>query len=95
MTTICEACGQRIPQPRLSGMRLGVPLPPLKCALVDIVAAAPDGITTPELVAQLYRGRRLPRSPTIKVHVFTINAVLRSNGWCIANERRRWFLRAV
>lgn len=96
-TTVCEACGRPLlPPPRLGSVRFGLKFTAIKCELIDIIAAAGEaGITTPELVRALYRERPLPRSRTIKVHVFMVNTILPRGGWRIVNARRRWFLRQV
>jgi hypothetical protein len=73
--------------------RLGVRLPPLKAAIVDKIRAAGDiGITSAELVADVYFDRRAVSAATVKAHVFQINDQLVSTDWRIRSDRRRWFL---
>jgi hypothetical protein len=64
----CHACHQRI-----ATQRLGVRLPPLKAAILDKIKAAGDlGITSAEIIADLYPDRRPVSATTIKAHVFQI-----------------------
>jgi hypothetical protein len=84
----CPECHQRI-----ATERLGVRLPPLKAAIVDKIRAAGDlGITSAEIVADLYSDRRLVSITTIKAHISQINDQLVVTDWHIRSDRRRWFL---
>jgi hypothetical protein len=74
-------------------MRLGVQMTPLKAAIFDRVKAAGDiGITTTEIVSDLYRDRSPVKSATIRVHVGQINDLFAGTDWRIHSDRRRWFL---
>jgi hypothetical protein len=74
-------------------MRFGVRLPQLKAAIVDRIKTAGDiGITSEEIIADLYRDRRLVSPTTIKAHVDQINDLLSDTDWRIASDHRRWFL---
>jgi hypothetical protein len=74
-------------------MRFGVRLPQLKAEIVDRIKAAGDiGVTSVEIIADLYRDRRPVHPTTIKAHVDQINDLLISTDWRIASDHRRWFL---
>jgi hypothetical protein len=88
MTECCPFCHQPI-----GAMRFGVRLPQLKAAIVDRIKAAGDiGVSSDEIIADLYRDRRSVRATTIKAHVDQINDLLINTTWRIASDRRRWFL---
>jgi hypothetical protein len=74
-------------------LRLGVRLTPLKTAIVDRIKTAGDiGVTTGEIVSDLYRDRSAVNPTTIKAHVNQINDLLAETTWRIRSDRRRWFL---
>jgi hypothetical protein len=84
----CPHCHQSV-----DNLRLGVRLTPLKTAIVDRIKAAGDiGVTTTEIVNDLYRNRSFVKSTTIKAHVSQINDLLAGTIWHIRSDRRRWFL---
>jgi hypothetical protein len=89
----CPHCGQ---ERRFE--KLGVELPPLKSALVDLIAAAGEiGATSQELRQDLYRGYANERSlVTVRMHMLQINDVLVSTDWRIVCDGRgtgaRWRL---
>jgi hypothetical protein len=88
MTVCCPLCHQTI-----GTLRFGVRLPQLKAAIVDRVKAAGDiGVSSDEIIADLYRDRRSVRTTTIKAHVDQINDLLINTTWRIASDHRRWFL---
>jgi hypothetical protein len=65
----------------------------LKAAIVDRIKAAGDiGITSEEIIADLYRDRRSVSPTTIKAHIDQINDLLMNTDWRIASDHRRWFL---
>jgi hypothetical protein len=73
---------------------LGVRLPPLKAAIFARIKRAGDaGVTSTEIVADLYRDRRPVQPTTIKAHTNQINDLLVATGWRIRSDRRRWYLR--
>jgi hypothetical protein len=84
----CPECHQRI-----ATERLGVRLPPLKAAIFDkIKAAHAAGITSAEIVADLYSDRRPVSTHTVKAHCNQLNDLLAETDWYIRSDRRRWFL---
>jgi hypothetical protein len=88
MTACCPFCHQTI-----GTLRFGVRLPQLKAAIVDRIKAAGDiGVSSDEIIADLYRDRRSIRTTTIKAHVDQINNLLINTTWRIASDHRRWFL---
>jgi hypothetical protein len=88
MNTICSHCHQPI-----GVVRFGVRLTPLKAAIVDRIKAAGDiGVTSGEIVADLYRDRPVVALTTIKAHVQQINDLLAATEWRIRSARRRWYL---
>jgi hypothetical protein len=88
MNTCCPFCHQTI-----GTIRFGVRLPQLKAAIVDRIKTAGDiGITSEEIIADLYRDRRSVSPTTIKAHVDQINDLLMNTDWRIASDHRRWFL---
>jgi hypothetical protein len=88
MTATCPHCHQPYSQ-----ARLGVRLPQLKAEIVDRIRTAGDiGVSSAEIIADLYRERRPVHSATVRNHVHQINDLLSSTNWCITSDRRRWFL---
>jgi hypothetical protein len=88
MTACCPFCHQTI-----GTLRFGVRLPKLKAAIVDRIKVAGDiGVSSAEIVADLYADRRSVQPTTIKAHVEQINDLLLATDWRIANDHRRWFL---
>jgi len=86
--TTCPYCHQP-----LNEIRLGVQMTPLKAAIVDRIKAAGDiGITTSEIIGEVYRDRSPIDPTTIKAHVNQINDLLVATDWHIRSDRRRWFL---
>ena len=84
----CPECKQRI-----TTERLGVRLPPLKAAIFDrIKTAGVLGVTSEEIIADLYSDRRTVSATTIKAHIFQVNELLVETDWYIRSDRRRWFL---
>jgi hypothetical protein len=70
-----------------------VRLTPLKAAIVDHIKAAGDiGVSTTEIIGEVYRGRPPINPTTIKAHVNQINDLLIVGDWRIRSDRRRWFL---
>jgi len=88
--SICPYCHQTI-----GAERLGVRLTPLKAEIVDRIKAAVDvGVSSIEIIHDLYRDRRLIVNPaTIKAHVCQINDLFAATDWRICSDGRRWFLR--
>jgi hypothetical protein len=88
MMTVCPRCHQSVDE-----IRLGVRLTPLKAALFDRIKAAGDiGISTTEVVNDVYRDRSPVKPTAIKSHVGQINDLLASTDWRIRSDHRRWFL---
>ena len=88
MTTCCPHCHQPI-----ATERFGVRLTPLKAAIFDRIRRAGElGVTSVEIVSDLYVDRRPVSSTTIKAHAFQINEQLCATDWRIVSDRRRWFL---
>jgi hypothetical protein len=86
---LCQACGQPI-----RFLRCGIRLPSLKASIFDLVKRAGDqGITSAEIVRELYVDRKPPSKLTIKAHVWQINGVLAETDYSIVSDQRRWFLR--
>lgn len=92
--TVCPKCRQYI-----RTERLGIRLPPLKARIVDAIKAAGDsGITSRELVYEVYRDYPKSRSHLgIKAHIFQINEMLVETDWRIVADPRcgihaRWYL---
>jgi hypothetical protein len=88
MNSCCPCCHQTI-----GTMRFGVRLPRLKAEIVDRIKTAGDiGVSSDEIIADLYRDRRAVQPTTIKAHVDQINDLLMNTDWRIASDHRRWFL---
>jgi hypothetical protein len=84
----CPRCHQSV-----DDIRLGVRLTPLKASLFDRIKAAGDiGISTTQIIQEVYRDRSLIKDTTIKSHVNQINDLLAGTEWRIHSDRRRWFL---
>jgi hypothetical protein len=87
-TPICPRCHQPI-----RTMRFGVQLTPLKAAIIDRIKAAGDiGVSSVEIIADLYRDRQPVTPTTIKAHANQINDLLATTNWRIRSDRRRWYL---
>jgi hypothetical protein len=87
--TTCPYCHRPINE-----VRLGVRLTPLKAAILDRIKASGDiGITTSEIIGEVYRDRSPINCSTIKAHTGQINDLILETGWKIWSDRRRWFLR--
>jgi hypothetical protein len=72
MTTCCPVCHQPINE-----IRLGAQMTPLKAAIVDRIKAAGDlGVTTTEIIGEVYRDRSPIDPTTIKAHMSQINDLL-------------------
>jgi hypothetical protein len=85
----CPYCGQTI-----HNIRLGVHFPPLKAAIVDRIKAAGDiGVSSVEIITDLYHDRRAVAPSTIKAHANQINDLLASTDWRLRSDGRRWYLR--
>jgi hypothetical protein len=83
---VCPHCKQP-----MSVDRLGVRLPPIKAAILDVIRGAGDaGATTPSIVATVYRDRPAPKYTSIKSHVFQINEVLEETDFIIKSDRHYW-----
>jgi hypothetical protein len=77
----------------MDGIRLGVRMTPLKAAIFDRIKAAGDiGVTTTEIVSDLYRDRSPVEATKVKAHVNQINDLLVATDWRIRSDRRCWFL---
>jgi hypothetical protein len=89
MNTCCPLCHQT-----LGAMRFGVRLPALKAEIVDRIKAAGDvGVTSAEIISDLYADRRPVRPTCIKAHVEQINSdFLIDTDWRIASSHGHWFL---
>jgi hypothetical protein len=88
MNTCCPFCHQTI-----GTIRFGVRLPQLKAEIVDRIKTAGDiGVSSDEIIADLYRDRRSVQLSTIKAHIDQINDLLMNTDWRIASDHRRWFL---
>jgi hypothetical protein len=73
--------------------RFGIRLPFLKAQILDRIRSAGDiGITSGELLADLWRDRRPVQATTVKSHVSQINDALVETDWRIHSDGRRWFL---
>lgn len=76
--------------------RFGVPMPPLKARLVDLIKAAGElGTSSRELRQDLYRDHTHARSmTTVRLHIVQINDLLVSTDWRIVSDGRgrhaRW-----
>lgn len=89
MTTCCPHCHQPI---RVE--RFGVHMTSIKAAIVDRIKAAGDvGVSSAEIVADLYRDRRPVKTSVIKSHILQIRELIERTGWCIYSDRRSWFMR--
>jgi hypothetical protein len=85
---VCPRCHQSV-----DDIRLGVRLTPLKAALFDRIKAAGDiGISTTEIIQEVYRDRSPIKETAIKSHVNQINDLLAGTEWRIRSDGRRWFL---
>jgi hypothetical protein len=74
-------------------MRAGICMTPLKATIFDTIKAAGDiGITSRELIAQAFEGRRAVDMWTVKAHVWQINELLEETDFIIRSDRRRWML---
>ena len=73
MKAFCPQCHQPI-----GLLRAGVRLLPLKAAIYDAIHAAGDiGITSREILQDVYRYRKKPRHiDTVRLHVIQINDLL-------------------
>jgi hypothetical protein len=88
MTKRCSHCGQLMRE-----QRAGIFLSPLKAAILDRIKAAGElGVSTDEIIADCYAGRRPVEVHTIKAHVWQINSLLASTEWAIRSDRRLWRL---
>jgi hypothetical protein len=88
MMTVCPHCHQST-----DDIRLGIRLMPLKAALFDRIKAAGDiGITTTEIISDVYHDRSLVKPNTVKAHVSQINDLFAGTDWHIHSHHRRWFL---
>jgi hypothetical protein len=83
-----------------AGERFGIRLPALKAAILDRIRRAGDtGVTSIEIMSDLYRDRRSVSFRTIKAHVWQLNSLLEETDWIIRSERDygstecRWCLR--
>ena len=66
---------------------------PLKAAIFDrIKSAHREGVSSRELIAELYFDRRRVSETTIKAHVSQINDLLCGTDWRIRSDRRCWRL---
>jgi hypothetical protein len=84
----CPLCHQPI-----NDVRLGVQMTPLKAAIVDRIKTAGDiGVSTMEIVNDIYCKRSPIKPVTVKAHVNQINDLLAATDWRICSDRRRWFL---
>jgi hypothetical protein len=84
----CPHCHQPI-----IAQRFGVRLTPLKAEIFDRVKRAGDlGVSSIEIVSDVYADRQAVSSTTIKAHINQINDVLVSTDWRIVSDHRRWFL---
>ena len=80
----CPRCHQSV-----DDIRLGVRL----ASLFDRIKAAGDiGISTTEIIQEVYRDRSPIKETAIKSHVNQINDLLAGTEWQIRSDRRRWFL---
>jgi hypothetical protein len=85
---VCQRCHQSV-----DDIRLGVRLTPLKAGLFDRIKAAGDiGISTTEIIQEVYRDRSPIKETAIKSRVNQINDLLAGTEWRIRSDRRRWFL---
>lgn len=85
-TSICSKCHQPI-----NHERLGVRLSPLKARIIDLIKAAGDiGISTGELLRELYHPSAQPKSVnTVRMHICQINDVLVETDWVIVADPAR------
>jgi hypothetical protein len=82
---VCPRCHQSV-----DDIRLGVRLTPLKAALFDRIKAAGDiGISTTEIIQEVYRDRSPIKETAIKSHVNQINDLLAGTEWRIRSDGRR------
>jgi Fe2+ or Zn2+ uptake regulation protein len=92
--SICPHCHQTI-----GAERFGVRLTPMKAAILDRIRRSGDiGVTSLEIVSDLYRERRPVSLQTVKAHTWQLNILLEETSWVIRSERdngseARWFLR--
>jgi hypothetical protein len=83
--TACPYCHQPI-----TSQSFGVRLPPLKAAILDRIKQAGDlGVSSIEIISDLYADRRPVSITTIKAHINQINDTLVSTDWHIVSDRRR------
>jgi hypothetical protein len=91
MNTHCPHCHQPI-----APERFGVRLPLLKTAILDRIKRAGEiGVSSTEIITDVYCDRRPVKLTVIKAHVDQINDQLCSTDWRIESDHRRWFLRRV
>jgi hypothetical protein len=89
--SICPECHQPIHHERF-----GVQMTPLKAAILDRIRASGEvGVSSIEIIADLYRDRRLVKPSVIKTHAYQLNDLLAATDWRLCSDRRRWFLRRL
>jgi hypothetical protein len=78
-------------------MRFNIGWPPIKPAILDVLAARGElGASAEEIIAAVYEGRRRPHPETIKAHIWQIRDRLDIEGLAVRIVRdgpHRWILR--
>jgi hypothetical protein len=81
----------------LQEARFGLGWPPIKAAILDVLAARGElGASAEEIVNEVYFGRRRPHPETIKAHIWQIRDRLDTEGLTVRIVRdgpHRWILR--
>jgi hypothetical protein len=70
---------------------------PFKAAILDMIKAAPNGISSAELRDHLYSPQAARERSLIRVHIHRLNELLSETDWLIASDPpagrgARWFL---
>jgi hypothetical protein len=87
-TSRCPLCG--------AAFAGGVRMPARKAAIFHCIKAAGDvGVSSAEILNEIYIDGRMPQLSSIKAHVFQINDLLEETDLRIAGIDRRWVLTRV
>ena len=72
-------------RPRFDVERFGVRMSPFKAAILDMIEAVPNGVSSAELRKHLYPPEAARTRSLIRVHIHTINELLSETDWLIVS----------